>query len=375
MRVASTTRGFSSPMNYVQGAGEFDLLGQYTYEYSKHALIVIDGFLFEDLNARLQKIYKDSPATFFALKFGGECCQDECERLSQAAHAGNAGVLVGIGGGKTMDTVKLVADGLSLPLIIVPTSASTDAPTSSMSVVYSNEGVYLKNVQHKNHASLVLLDSDIIAKAPLRLFVAGMGDALATYFEALANERADAPNLIGKGYRRCKASLALSKLCYEILMQDGRNAKMALECGARTEAVENVIEANTLLSGLGFENAGLACAHGIHSGLTVLPETHKYLHGEKVAFGLICQLVLENAPSGLVEQVLHFMQDVGLPCTLKELGVAPTQENIRKIAHQTACVNTLIQAQPFFIDEDLVFNAIIAADALGCKYKSNIRTD
>ncbi len=370
--VQSTTRAFACPLKYIQGPGEFDRLESYTNVFGSHVLFVIDGFLYEDLKARLGKAYASTSSTFTALKFGGECCAEEFQRLATQARSG-CDVLVGIGGGKTMDTAKIVANELDLPLIIVPSSASTDAPTSAMSVVYTKDGVYVKNVRHKRHASLVLLDTEIIAKAPIRFFVAGMGDALATYIESMANERSDSPNLIGKGYRRTKASMALSKLSYEILMADGINAKMALEAGARTEAVENVIEANTLLSGLGFENAGLSCAHGIHSGLTALPETHKYLHGEKVAFGIVCQLVLENGPDHLIDEVLRFMVAVGLPCTLEELGVEVNEANVRTIAHQTAVENKLIQSEPFLIGEEQVYNAILGANALGQKYRAAAR--
>lgn len=366
----STTRAFAAPSKYIQGPGEFSRLESYTSAFGAEAFFVIDGFLYEDLNRQLQAAYNATASKAKAVAFGCECCEEEFARLAEEAQAFAAKVIVGVGGGKTMDTVKIVAGMLGLPLVIVPSSASTDAPTSAMSVIYTKDGVYVKNVRHKRHADLVLLDTDIIAKAPIRLFVAGMGDALATHVEALANERSDHPNFIGAGYRRCKASMAISQVCFDILMSDGRDAKRALENGARTEAVENVIEANTLLSGLGFENSGLACAHGIHSGLTVLPETHAYLHGEKVAFGIVCQLVLENAPAAFTAQVMHFIVDVGLPCTLADVGVNNTPENVRKIARQTAVDNKLIQAEPFYIDEDVVYNAILGADALGRHYKS-----
>lgn len=372
MMVSSTTRAFAGPSKYIQGPGEFNQLETYTSAFGSRAIALIDGFLFESLGKRLDGIYASGGSECKPLRFGGECCEEEFKRLGDEAGSFKADVLVGIGGGKTMDTIKIVANDLGLPLIIVPTSASTDAPTSAMSVVYTKDGVYVKNVRHKRHADLVLMDTEIVAKAPVRLFVAGMGDALATYVEALANDKSDAANFIGKGYRRTRASMAISKVCYEILLRDGVNAKLALENGACSEAVENVIEANTLLSGLGFENAGLACAHGIHSGLTEIASTHKYYHGEKVAFGILCELALENAPEEFIREVVGFMLAVGLPCTLADLDVEPTEENIRAIARKTAVENKLIQAEPFVITEDGVYNAILAADALGRHYKQTL---
>ena len=138
------------------------------------------------------------------------------------------------------------------------------------------------------------MDTDIIVKSPVRLTVAGMGDALATYFEARACQRSGATSCAGG--KTTEAAMALAKLCFDTLMEEGVKAKIALEAGVCTPAVEKVIEANTLLSGIGFESAGLAGAHAIHNGFTVLEECHHMYHGEKVAFGTLTQLVLENVP-------------------------------------------------------------------------------
>ena len=64
-----------------------------------------------------------------------------------------------------------------------------------------------------------------------------------------------------------------------------------------------MIEANTYLSGVGFESGGLAAAHALYNGLTAIPDAHHYYHGEKVAFGTLTQLVLENAPVEEIETV------------------------------------------------------------------------
>ena len=366
----TSTRAFACPLKYIQGPGEFDNLERYTSGFGPKVCFLIDGFLYDGLNARLAGIYSPTQSEYLAIRFEGECCQEEFERVGRLAGEFGADVLVGVGGGKTLDTMKVIANEVGLPLIIAPTSASTDAPTSAMSVIYTKDGVYVKNVRHKRHSEMVLMDTEIIAKAPVRLFVSGMGDALATYFEAAANDRSDSANYIGGGYRRCKAGMAIAQMCYDILLADGLSAKLSLEAGCCSEGVENVIEANTLLSGLGFENTGCACAHGIHAGLTELPSTHRFYHGEKVAFGVVCQLMLENAPGELVDEVLGFMTAVGLPVTLGDLNVEATPENVRIIAHKTAVENKLIQAEPFLITEDSVYNAILAADAAGRYYRA-----
>lgn len=365
--LSSTTRAFGSPLRYVQGQGEFGRLPLYTSPYG-NACVIIDGFLYQDLNARLEKAYAESDAKFVSISFNGECCEEEVERIGKIARENGAAVIVGAGGGKTMDTAKICADEMGLPVIIAPSSASTDAPVSEIAVVYKPDGEYIGSRKMKKNADLVLVDTEIIVKAPRRLFVAGMGDALATWLEAQACECSDSPNYIGSGMRRCKAGMAIAKASWDILFEDGEKALMALDSGVVTEAFENVVEANTLLSGLGFLNTGLATAHGIHSGLTVLPETHKYLHGEKVAFGIVCQMVLENTPAETVDKVMRFMVAIGLPVTLADLGVAAERDKVMAIAEKTAN-GPLIHQEPFAVTTERVYSAIIAADALGRKYK------
>ena len=365
--LSSTTRAFGSPLRYVQGQGEFGRLPLYTAPYG-NACVIIDGFLYQDLNARLEKAYAESDAKFVSISFNGECCEEEVERIGKIARENGAAVIVGAGGGKTMDTAKICADEMGLTVIIAPSSASTDAPVSEIAVVYKLDGEYIGSRKMKKNADLVLVDTEIIVKAPRRLFVAGMGDALATWLEAQACECSDSPNYIGSGMRRCKAGMAIAKASWDILFEDGEKALMALDSGVVTEAFENVVEANTLLSGLGFLNTGLATAHGIHSGLTVLPETHKYLHGEKVAFGIVCQMVLENTPAETVDKVMRFMVAIGLPVTLADLGVAAERDKVMAIAEKTAN-GPLIHQEPFAVTTERVYGAIIAADALGRKYK------
>src|SRR5690606_19881320 len=101
------------------------------------------------------------------------------------------------------------------------------------------------------------------------------------------------------------AAMALANLCYETLINEGLKAKLAVDKKVVTKSVEKVVEANTLLSGIGFESGGLAAAHAIHNGLTAIEETHQLYHGEKVAFGVLVQLVLENAPIDEIEEVLY----------------------------------------------------------------------
>jgi len=164
---------------------------------------------------------------------------------------------------------------------------------------------------------------------------------------------------------------ALALLCYETLLNDGVAALHAVQQQVVTPALERLVEANTLLSGLGFESGGLAVAHSVHNGLTTLPETHNYYHGEKVAFGLIVQLVLEGKSTETINEVLAFSESVGLPICLQDLGLYPlSKEACQQVAVRATAPGETAHNEPFTVSADAVYDAIFAADAIGSAFKA-----
>ncbi|MGL5686471.1 MAG: glycerol dehydrogenase, partial [Vagococcus fluvialis] len=308
-----------------------------------------------------------------------ECSRQEVARLQEVAKENDTDCVIGLGGGKAIDTSKCVAEGENL--IIVPTIAATDAPTSHSAVLYTEDGEFDDYAYFKQSPSVVLVDTKIIANAPTRFLVAGMGDALSTLFEARATARsfsnvnAGLPNgYITKETAPAKNTIAaytLARVCYETLLENGFNAKIACDNNIVTPALENIVETNILLSGLGFESSGLAAVHAIHDGLTALEGTHHYFHGEKVAFSVICQLVLENAPIEELYEVLDFSLSIGLPVCLEDIGVESiTFEEALEVAKKACIPEESIHSMPFPIVEEEVAQAIIAADQIGKKYKN-----
>ena len=373
-------KAFICPTKYVQGEDELLNLGYFVKTFGESALLIAHPDDVARVKDKLDKTSEKFGIRFVESGFKGECSRQEVARLQEVAKENQCDCTIGLGGGKAIDTAKCVAQGEAL--IIVPTIAATDAPTSHSAVLYTPDGAFDDYAYFKQSPSVVLIDTTVIAKAPTRFLVSGMGDALSTYFEAraTANSYSNVNAGLPCGAREdlcspakgTNTALALAKLCYETLLSDGAKAKVSSDCNLVTPALENIIEANILLSGLGFESGGLAAAHAIHDGLTILEGTHKYFHGEKVAFGTLAQLVLENSPEQEINQVLEFCLEVGLPVCLSDIGVDEiSEEELMKVAEKSCIAEESVHSMPFPISVESVAAAIITADRLGRNYKSN----
>jgi glycerol dehydrogenase len=356
---------FCSPSRYVQGRNATEQLGSVLtgMGLTGRALCITSPRNHERLMPAWTRTFGSAGIAFSVHRFAGECSQSAIDAGAAAAEMAGAATVIGVGGGKALDTARAVAAALDLPVVTCPTLASSDAPCSALSVVYTDDGAMERYLFYRRNPDLVLVDTSVIAAAPVRFLTAGIGDALATWFEARTVIEARQPNQLG-GATTITAG-ALARLCYQTLLEDGVAALAAVECGAVTPALERLVEANTLLSGLGFESGGLAVAHSVHNGLTVTPATHAFLHGEKVAFGLLVQLVVEGRPHHEFAEVVTFCRSVGLPTTLADIGLAQiTSTTLRAIADRTVAEGETAHHEPFAVTADLIADGISAADAL-----------
>jgi glycerol dehydrogenase len=361
---------FTSPSRYTQGKGATAALGREMAALGLEGpvLIIASKTVIGLLAPAWQQSLDREGLKHAVHQFSGECSLTEIERVKAAGREVGARTIVGAGGGKVLDTSRAAAAGLGLPVVNCPTVASSDAPCSALSVIYTDEGIFQEYRFYRKNPDLVLVDTEVIVQAPPRLLVAGMGDALATWFEARTCVAGYVKNMRGGASTRSAAALA--DFCYRTLLEDGAAALRAVETKVVTPALERLVEANTLLSGLGFESSGLAAAHAVHNGLTVAPGTHHYLHGEKVAFGLLVQLVLEGSPRATVEQVLGFSTEVGLPISLAEIGLSNLPDDLlTQIARRSTAPGETIHNEPFDVTPDMVADAVLAADALGRAWK------
>lgn len=357
------------PERYIQGRGVLRTLCKHVQSLGNAPFVLVSASGKKRVEAPIAESTKEYDSRLTYEVFGGECSRTEINRLIKAYEASGGDMIIGIGGGKIHDTAKAVAYYAKSPVVIVPTIAGTDAPCSALSVIYTEDGAFEEYLFLPRNPNIVLVDVDVISKAPARLLVSGMGDALATYFEARACKQADAPNFLGGQYT--VTSMAIARLCYETLLADGLKALVAVQAGVCTKALEHIVEANTYLSGIGFESCGIAAAHAIHNGFTAIQETHHCYHGEKVAFGTLAQLVLENADTAELEEVLGFCMDVGLPTTLADLGIQEVRPaELMKVAELSCGPNDTMGNMPFAVTPAMVYDAMLGADAIGHYYKN-----
>ncbi|MEX2382455.1 MAG: glycerol dehydrogenase [Opitutales bacterium] len=351
------------PGRYIQGSGAIDRLGDELTRLGGNAFMVADPFAAEKIVPGFERKVGEK-VRLNSETFGGECSDEEIGRLAAQAREAKSDLIAGIGGGKTLDTAKAVAHQLNVPVAIIPTIASTDAPCSALSVIYTPEGEVQRYLFLPKNPDVVLVDSEIIAQAPVRFLVAGMGDALSTWFEARACQRAYAKNVIGE--HGSMTAYGLAGICYHTLLEHGLTARIACESNAVVPALERIIETNTLLSGIGFESGGLGACHAIHNGLTVLPETHNSWHGEKVAIGVLTSLFLSDKPREMVEEVYAFCLEVGLPLTLEQIGISEvTDEKLFKVAERACAEGETIHNEPEPVTPQKVVAALKTADATG----------
>lgn len=339
---AVTPRLFRTTPRYIQAAGLIDNAAEPLAALKvKRCAILCTPRSQRGEARRLIASLENAGIEAYVTTFGGECSFAEIEaRAAELREQAPIDALIALGGGKPLDAGKSIAHRLGVPVVIMPTLASNDAPCSAISVIYTPEGATETFELFDQNPALVMVDTEIVAKAPPRYLVAGMGDAMATWYEARACHRNPA-GVSPYGGRPTLAGVALSETCANILYEHGVAALEAVRDQQVTEAVESVVEANTLLSGVGFECTGVAGAHALAQALTLLPEVdHNYLHGEMVAIGILTQLMLEGDRDE-AERCAHFFARVGLPVTFDQLGLSLDDEG------SVATVMAATQAFPF----------------------------
>jgi glycerol dehydrogenase len=360
-------RIFTSPSRYIQGYNVIKDFGKYVSHLGSKPFIIGGKTALSTIRESVSKSVAENDMECDFAIFSGKGTRSDAADLAKKAASFGADIIVGAGGGLVLDTAKAVTYEMDLPITMVPTVASTDAPCSAAALQYTEDHQIDRVITLKENPDVVIADSKIIAEAPTRFFVAGMGDTLSTWFEAHTCIKSGRKNFAGGTITAI--GLSIARLAYDTLLEYGVSAKLAIDQNVVTPAVEMVIEANTLLSSIGFENCGLGAAHSIAIGLGTLEGAQNCLHGELVGFATIANLVLENYPKDKIKEVISFSNNVGLPISLDQLSVEDTSRAHLMKAAEIACdPHLFMKSLPFEATPDFVVDSIIGANALGGSY-------
>ncbi len=330
----------------------------------KRPLVVGGDRTLATLTPKLQPVLEQQQLSYSLASYSPDCSEASLSLLREAVASHQADLIIGIGGGKALDTSKLLAHQCRLPIVTVPTSAATCAAWTALSNVYTEVGAFLYDVALDRCPDLLVLDYSLIQTAPGRTLVAGIGDAIAKWYEASVSSGSSPLTLI-------IAAVQQARVLRDILFQ--KSAEALKEPGS--EAWREVVDATVLLAGviggLGGAQCRTVAAHAVHNGLTHLRAAHGALHGEKVAYGILVQLRLEEMLQGnqlaacARQQLLKFYGEIGLPKSLDDLNLGNiTLRDLRQAAEIACSPNSDIHRLPFKVVPEQLMAAMVSTTTL-----------
>ncbi|MFB6276983.1 MAG: iron-containing alcohol dehydrogenase family protein [Halothece sp.] len=338
-----------SPAQVMRGKGAVSQAGANIAQFGKRPLIIGGDNTLTLIQPHLEPILEAHELSATTASYLPDSCDQSHKYLQNVVADHKADFIIGVGGGKALDMAKLVASQSNLPIVTIPTSAATCAAWTALSNIYSEQGAFQYDVPLPYAPNLLILDYDLIASAPKRTLIAGIGDALAKWYEASVSSGDSTASLT-------IAAVQQARVLRDILLQ---KSATALE-NPGGEVWQEIVDAAVLLpgviGGLGGANCRTVAAHAIHNGLTHLRETHDILHGEKVAYGILVQLRLEEMvqdnqlAASARQQLLEFYAEIGLPKSLEDLGLENvTLVQLRQVAEIACAPHSDIHRLPFTV--------------------------
>lgn len=350
---------FSMPSanTYVQEPGILKEAGRWLKKFGKNVFIIGGKTAWSKACVNMEPSLQSEGISYVYEAFGGESSYEEAERLQKLAPE-NIDLIIGVGGGKALDTAKLVAARLDKDFIAIPTVVGTCSCVTHISVMYTPNGVFVEAINNPRNSLLTLVDTEIIADSPVRYMLSGIGDTLAKWYEGVVCARGH------ETYVPTKLGLAAAKICLDTLLEYSEQALKDMESKTPSYAVQQITDAIFLaagaVGGFGMEHTRACAAHGVHDGLTIVEETHQILHGIKVAYGIIVLKHIDNASQEEIDKLKAFYQKIGLPSNLAELGVKRrlTDEELEKVAEISYSPGSFMQYMPYPVSNAQIAEAI-----------------
>ena len=351
-----------APAQLLRGNGILSQLPKYLSRYGSKVLVIagktaqqVTANYLDNSDTNLEIIYAEAIAA---------CSDQNLAMLRQLVQQENPHVIVGIGGGKVLDTAKLIAHQSQLPIITVPTTGATCAAWTALSNVYTDSGAFDYDVTLDHCPNMMIVDYDVIATAPKRTLISGIGDAIAKWYESSVSSGSSEKTMV-------IAAVQEARILRDILFQKSAEAIANPDSPAWREVVDATVCLAGAIGGIGGASCRTVAAHAVHNALTHLDQAHgtqnhHTLHGEKVAYGILVQLRLEEFQGNQLaassrHQLLKFYQEIGLPTTLADLGLSQvTLAELEQIAAIACQPNSDIHRLPFSISPSQVLAAMVS---------------
>ncbi|WP_321388662.1 iron-containing alcohol dehydrogenase family protein [uncultured Enterococcus sp.] len=347
-----------APQEYECRTGAWNDLEKHLQRRHINRVLVLHGkFSWEAAKPFFPEL-KDTYTCF--MTYNGSCTDQEAATISTLVKNEKLTGIVAVGGGKIADLGKAIANRCELPILILPTLAATCAAYTPLSVIYNEDGSMDRYDVFPVSNALVLIEPEVLLHSPIDLMIAGIGDTLAKWYEAdtMISQLEVHPIEIEV------ASFA-ARQCRDVLLRDSKQGLQAMEDAVINQAFLNVIETNILLGGMvggfGDDYGRTAGAHSIHDALTSLPDSHNQLHGNKVAYGVFVQLVIEEKWSE-IEKLLPFYRSIGLPASLSEMELRLSDQEYQAVAERAAEPHETIHYMKEIITPDVVQDAMKALE-------------
>jgi glycerol dehydrogenase-like iron-containing ADH family enzyme len=312
------------------------------------------------IDSYLQPIIQERNLKAESASYLPDCAESTLAQLREKVAEHQADLIIGVGGGKALDTAKLLAHQCQLPIVTIPTSAATCAGWTALSNIYSETGAFQYDVALDRCPDLILVDYGLIATAPQRTLVAGIGDAIAKWYEASVSSGQSTATMV-------VAAVQQARVLRDLLFQKSAAALQNPQGDDWQEVVDATVLLAGVIGGIGGANCRTVAAHAVHNGLTHIQEAHNALHGEKVAYGILVQLRLEEMVQNnqlavsTRQQLLQFYQSIGLPKTLEDLGLGNVTLSQLRHAATIACYpESDLHRLPFAVTPEQLIAAMVS---------------
>ena len=346
----------TGPVQYMNREGVLRESGKFIKQWGEKCLISSGVTAWQEAGDQIEKSLSKYDLPYDLIHFSGECCDQNAKKIVNEARDNGADLIVGVGGGKSLDAAKAAAEFMGSPVVTIPTIAATCAATSPMSVMYTPSGEFDRNLYLKNNPNLVIVPPEVIAEAPTKYIQAGILDSFAKWYEGrTVFPELEQPSLFAS------SSFELSKLLNEKLTNEASDTVELVKSNrvgpSLIEVTNTILFLTGVIQSLGqSENRG-AAAHAVHNGLTVLKESHELLHGIKVGYGILIHLILEDRPDSEIRETISLFEELEMAPSLEKLGLPGDDDHLRAVAEK-AVDDMLMDHMPFEVKPSMVEDAM-----------------